>query len=83
MAGDAMSATAAPVADEQALHDFAGKWRARWPEWSVAEVFVPRSQRATAVAWAALQQELTDAAWAAGDALPGWNAKVGRGGVGR
>lgn len=76
MAGDAMSATAAPAGDEQALHDFAGKWRARWPEWSVAEVFVPRTQRATAVAWAALQQELTDASWGGSDALPG-EAKLG------
>lgn len=61
---------------EQALQDFAGKWRARWPEWSVAEVFVPRAQRGVAVAWAALQQELTDAAWGGTDALPG-EAKLG------
>ncbi|MGH8079499.1 MAG: phytoene/squalene synthase family protein, partial [Lysobacter sp.] len=64
------------ASQEQALQDFAGKWRARWPEWSVAEVFVPRPQRAIAVAWAALQQELTDAAWGGTDALPG-EAKLG------
>lgn len=64
------------ASQEQALQDFAGKWRARWPEWSVAEVFVPRPQRAVAVAWAALQQELTDAAWGGTDPLPG-EAKLG------
>jgi len=75
MAGDAMN-PAAGEADEQALHEFAGKWRARWPEWSVAEVFVPRAERAAALAWAALQQELTDAAWGGSDAAPG-EAKLG------
>ena len=55
----------------EALDSFIGKWRARWPEWSVAEVFVPRAQRAVALAWASLQQELTDAAWDGSDARPG------------
>lgn len=54
-----------------ALATFIGKWRARWPEWSVAEVFVPPAQRAVALAWASLQQELTDAAWGGSDARPG------------
>ncbi|MFD0324920.1 phytoene/squalene synthase family protein [Lysobacter gummosus] len=85
MAGDAMkpqvaaeveAASQEQSSQEQALQDFAGKWRARWPEWSVAEVFVPRAQRGVAVAWAALQQELTDAAWGGSDALPG-EAKLG------
>lgn len=57
--------------DHEALESFVGKWRARWPEWSVAEVFVPPAQREVALAWAALQQELTDAAWGGSDARPG------------
>lgn len=58
-------------APHDALAAFAGKWRARWPEWTIAEVFVPRSQRDAALAWAVLQQELTDAAWGGSDPLPG------------
>jgi len=54
-----------------ALASFTGKWRARWPEWSVAEVFLPPAQREAALAWAALLQELTDAAWGGSDARPG------------
>ena len=57
--------------DSEALDSFIGKWRARWPEWSVAEVFVPQAQRAVTLAWASLQQELTDAAWDSSDARPG------------
>ncbi|MGH8075472.1 MAG: phytoene/squalene synthase family protein [Lysobacter sp.] len=54
-----------------ALANFVDKWRARWPEWAVAEVFVPAAQRETALAWATLQQELTDAAWGGSDPRPG------------
>ncbi|HEY0661512.1 MAG TPA: phytoene/squalene synthase family protein [Lysobacter sp.] len=54
-----------------ALASFTDKWRARWPEWAVAEAFVPHAHRATAVAWAALLQELTDAAWGGDDPRPG------------
>ena len=50
---------------------FLDKWRARWPEWTVAEVFVSAAQREAALAWASLQQELTDAAWSGGDPRPG------------
>lgn len=50
---------------------FVDKWRARWPEWRIAEAFVPATQRARALAWAALRQELTDAAWAHRDTRPG------------
>ncbi|WP_407351406.1 phytoene/squalene synthase family protein [Luteimonas sp. R10] len=50
---------------------FVDKWRARWPEWQVAAAFVPESQRATAVAWFALLQELGDAAWRGADPTPG------------
>jgi hypothetical protein len=69
MAGDAMSNTQ-PIRDE-ALASFLDKWRARWPEWAVAQVFVPPAQRDTALAWAALVQELSDAAWGGSDARPG------------
>lgn len=50
---------------------FIEKWRSRWPEWRVAEAFIPPGQRQLAAAWLALLQELTDAAWAGGDATPG------------
>lgn len=61
---------------EAALHGdglghFLDKWRARWPEWAIAEVFVPPAQRQSALAWAALQQELGDAAWGGSDPRPG------------
>ncbi|GAB3095849.1 phytoene/squalene synthase family protein [Lysobacter terrae] len=64
------------MSDREAIESFIGKWRARWPEWSVAEVFVPHSQRELALAWMALQQELTDAAWGGSDPRPG-EAKLG------
>lgn len=53
------------------LDSFLAKWRARWPEWAVVEIFVPAGQRAVALAWAALLQELTEAAWGGQDARPG------------
>lgn len=59
-----------------ALADFIDKWRARWPEWGVAEVFIPPPQRRLASAWATLQQELGDAAWGGADPRPGV-AKLG------
>ncbi len=62
--------------DVAALADFIGKWRARWPEWVIAETFVPTHQRETALAWATLQQEFTDAAWGGSDPRPGL-AKLG------
>lgn len=58
------------------LADFLGKWRGRWPEWRIAQVFVAESQRDTAEAWFALQQEWADAAWAGEDSTPGF-AKLG------
>jgi hypothetical protein len=57
--------------NDQAPDHFIDKWRARWPEWHVAQVFVPHAQRATAPAWFALRQELTDAAWGGTDPRPG------------
>ena len=66
-----MSETPPPLDNHEALEAFIGKWRARWPEWSVAEVFVPQAHRPVALAWAALQQVFTDAAWGGSDARPG------------
>lgn len=57
--------------DPAALDSFLAKWRQRWPEWGVAEVFVPAPQRAPALAWASLLQELGDAAWGGRDPRPG------------
>ncbi|MGN6512118.1 MAG: phytoene/squalene synthase family protein [Lysobacteraceae bacterium] len=54
----------------EAAASFVAKWRERWPEWGVAEVFVAPAERARAVEWFALRQELTDAAWT-GDPRPG------------
>lgn len=62
--------------DDAALAEVVGKWRARWPEWQVAEVFVPADQRERALAWLALLGELADAAWAGHDPTPG-AAKLG------
>ena len=50
---------------------FVDKWRARWPEWALAMVFVPTADRARVESWFALLQELTDAAWGGGDPTPG------------
>lgn len=57
--------------NEAGLGSFLDKWRGRWPEWPIAEVFVPPAQRTVALAWAALLQEFTDAAWGGRDARPG------------
>lgn len=59
------------MTEPTAAADFIDKWRARWPEWGVAEVFLPAEQRVLALAWLALQQELSDAAWGGEDARPG------------
>ena len=64
------------MSDTEALASFIDKWRARWPEWRVAEAFVPPPERARALAWFALRQELTDAAWGGTDPRPG-EAKLG------
>jgi hypothetical protein len=64
------------MSDQEALGSFIDKWRARWPEWAVAEVFVTREQREPTLAWMALVQELTDAAWGGSDPRPG-EAKLG------
>ena len=58
------------MSDTTALDNFLEKWRSRWPEWQVAEVFVPQNQRQLAVAWFALLQEFEDIMNIAGDPLP-------------
>lgn len=64
------------MSGSEALDGFLGKWRARWPEWSVVEVFVPSAQRPLALAWFSLLQEFEDAMNVAGDPLPA-DAKLG------
>lgn len=51
--------------------EFIAKWRERWPEWSVAEAFVPEAQRGVAASWFALRHELTETAWGFDDPRPG------------
>lgn len=69
MAGDVVKPVDVDV--REGADAFVEKWRARWPEWRIAEAFVPATQRARVLAWAALRQELTDAAWAHRDTRPG------------
>jgi hypothetical protein len=64
------------MSDREALQGFLDKWRARWPEWAVAEVFVAEAQRERAQAWFALRDELGEAAWGGEDSRPG-DAKLG------
>lgn len=58
------------------LGGFLDKWRRRWPEWRVAEAFLPGPSRGAWSAWLALRQEFADAAWAGADPRPG-EAKLG------
>ncbi|MFT4256049.1 MAG: phytoene/squalene synthase family protein [Pseudoxanthomonas sp.] len=58
------------MTDTTALDNFTEKWRSRWPEWQVAETFVPAAQREAALAWFALLQEFEDIMNIAGDPLP-------------
>jgi len=58
------------MSDSAALDSFLEKWRARWPEWSVAEVYVATPRRDVVVAWFALLQEFDDILNIAGDPLP-------------
>ncbi|MFZ5606003.1 MAG: phytoene/squalene synthase family protein [Pseudomonadota bacterium] len=64
------------MSDAAALEAFLEKWRARWPEWGIAEAFLPSAQRPLAQAWLALRAELLDAAWGGSDPTPG-AAKLG------
>ncbi|KGQ20739.1 Phytoene/squalene synthetase [Lysobacter dokdonensis DS-58] len=56
---------------DPAVDEMLAKWRARWPEWPLAEPFVAPLHRERAVAWFALRDELTHAAWHGVDARPG------------
>ncbi|WP_019305470.1 phytoene synthase [Xanthomonas oryzae] len=58
------------MSQSSALDSFLEKWRTRWPEWSVAEPFIPQLQRPLAAAWFALLQEWEDIMNIAGDPLP-------------
>ncbi|KRA52561.1 phytoene synthase [Pseudoxanthomonas sp. Root65] len=84
------------MSDSAALDSFLDKWRARWPEWSVAEVFVAPARRDIAVAWFALLQEFDDVLNVSGDPMPadaklawwseelrGWSAQRSRHPLGR
>lgn len=56
--------------DSSALDSFLDKWRTRWPEWDVAEVFVAAERRPRTLAWFALLQEFEDAMNIVGETLP-------------
>ena len=47
------------------------KWSAHWPEWEIAELFVPANAREVAWVWFAWLDELAIAAWSGEDATPG------------
>ena len=64
------------MSERDALQGFLDKWRARWPEWSVAQALVPEAERECVQAWFALRDELAEAAWGGDDATPG-EAKLG------
>lgn len=64
------------MTDSAALDNFLDKWRRRWPEWQLAEGFVPPAQRRLVLAWFALLQEFEDIMNIAGDPLPA-DAKLG------
>lgn len=64
------------MSEPEGIGHFFDKWRTRWPEWPVAEVFIPDERRPTALAWLALRSELADAAWSGADPTPG-AAKLG------
>jgi hypothetical protein len=69
----------APIRDTYRDNDnekFLDKWRGRWPEWRIAQIFVDPAHSAQAEAWFALLQEFTDAAWNGTDPTPGI-AKLG------
>ena len=47
------------MSDHDALQGFLDKWRGQWPEWAMAEAFVPEAHRERAQAWFALRDELS------------------------
>lgn len=64
------------MSEREALQGFIDKWLAQWPEWAVAEVFLPAERRELARAWFSLRDELAEAAWGGDDPRPG-EAKLG------
>lgn len=58
------------MSQSSALDNFLDKWATRWPEWSVAQPFIPEPQRRMACAWFALLQEWEDIMNIPGDPLP-------------
>lgn len=59
------------MSEHDTADSFVAKWRQRWPEWSIAEAFVPASRRPSVAAWLALLDTLTEAAWGGADPTPG------------
>ena len=64
------------MSDREALEATLADWRARWPEWQVAENFIAAESRDAASAWFMLLGELGHAAWGGSDPTPGL-AKLG------
>ncbi len=64
------------MSDREALAATLADWRARWPEWQVAENFIAGESRDAAIAWFMLLGELAHAAWGGSDPTPGL-AKLG------
>lgn len=59
------------MSDATPAQAFTDKWRAHWPQWPLAEVFIPAQQRDLAVAWFALLHEWFDAALSGDEPAPG------------
>lgn len=64
------------MSDRDALAATLDSWRARWPEWQIAETFIDEASRDVAAAWFMLLGELCEAAWGGSDPTPGL-AKLG------
>jgi hypothetical protein len=64
------------MSDREALAATLDGWRARWPEWQVAENFIAETARDVVAAWFMLLGELAEAAWGGSDPTPGL-AKLG------
>src|SRR5690606_16032242 len=69
--GLARGGRGAAAMSRESLDSFIDKWRARWPEWGIAEAFLARPLRTPVAAWFSLLQELHDAAWAGAEPAPG------------
>jgi len=60
-----------PANSRMPAQEFINKWRERWPEWGIADSFIPAPQRPLVAAWLALLQEFSLAAWAGNEPAPG------------